>query len=119
VVPAQPNLQALLAQAQQMQSQMLAAQADLAEASVDGQAGGGLVRATVSGTGELRRLVIEPSVVDPADVETLADLVVAAVRDATRAARELAETRLGPLAGGGAGLPDLPDLPGLPGLPGN
>lgn len=106
---AQPNLQALMKQAQQMQSQLIAAQAELAEEQVEGDAGGGLVRATVSGTGELLSLRIDPAAADPTDVETLADLVVAAVRNATRTASERAEARLGPLAGGLGGL-------GLPGM---
>ena len=96
----QPDMQALLAQAQQQ----------LADAQVEGHAGGGLVRATVTGTGEVVSLVIDPKVVDPDDVETLQDLVVAAVRDASRAAGELAQERMGPLTGGlGGGL-------GLPGM---
>ncbi len=95
-----PDLQALLQQAQQMQADMAAAQSDLALTEVTGHAGGGLVTATVTGEGQLLSLVIDPSVVDPADVETLADLIVAAVRDAGRAAAELAEQAMGSVAGG-------------------
>jgi nucleoid-associated protein EbfC len=104
----QPNMQALLKQAQQMQQQMLAAQEELAQTEVQGSAGGGLVTATVTGTGELVALVIDPKAVDPSDTETLADLVVAAVRDANRAAQDLQAKTVGPLAqglGGGLGLP--------------
>jgi hypothetical protein len=54
----------------------------------------------MTGSGELRTLVIDPTAVDPADVETLQDLVVAAIRDAARAAAELTEEKMGPLAGG-------------------
>ncbi|WP_104480849.1 YbaB/EbfC family nucleoid-associated protein [Actinokineospora auranticolor] len=105
-----PDMQAILAQAQKMQEQLLSAQQELADAEVIGTAGGGLVTATVSGAGELRGLVIDPKVVDPEDTETLADLVVAAVRDAGGNAQRLAEEKMGPLAGGlGSGL-------GLPGL---
>ena len=100
----------LLQQAQQMQQQLMAAQEELARTEVTGSAGGNLVTATVTGTGELTALTIAPAAVDPDDVETLQDLVVAAVRDAKRAADELAAQRMGPLAGGlGGGL-------GLPGL---
>lgn len=106
---AQPNMTQLMKQAQQMQAQMLQAQDELADAKVTGSAGGGLVTATVNGTGELLSLVIDPQAVDPDDVETLADLVVAAVRDASRAAQELAAEKMGPLAGGLGGL-------GLPGM---
>jgi nucleoid-associated protein EbfC len=108
-MPAQPNMQQLMKQAQQMQQQLMAAQAELAELEVEGHAGGGLVRATMSGAGELKSLVIDPSAVDPSDVETLQDLVVAAIRDAARASAELTQTKMGPLAGGASGL-------GLPGF---
>ena len=94
----------LLQQAQQMQQQLVAAQEELAQTEVTGSAGGNLVTATVTGTGELTALTIAPAAVDPDDVETLQDLVVAAVRDAKRAADELAAQRMGPLAGG-MGLP--------------
>ena len=96
---------ALLKQAQQMQQQLVAAQQELAHAEVTGTAGGGLVTATMSGDGELTALTIAPAAVDPEDLETLQDLVVAAVRDAKRAADELAAARMGPLAGGLGGAP--------------
>ena len=107
----QPDLSALLQQAQQMQQQLVAAQEELARSEVTGSAGGGLVTATMTGSGELTALTISPDAVDPSDMETLQDLVVAAVRDAKRAADDLAASTMGPLAGGlgGGGL-------GLPGL---
>jgi DNA-binding YbaB/EbfC family protein len=95
-----------------MQQQLMSAQQELAEAEVTGSAGGGLVTAVVSGGGELKSLTIDPKVVDPDDVETLADLIVAAVRDANTKAQGLAAAKMGPLAGGLGG-----DLGGL-GLPG-
>ncbi|MBF9070737.1 YbaB/EbfC family nucleoid-associated protein [Streptacidiphilus fuscans] len=106
----QPDMQALLQQAQQMQQQLARAQADLAAAVFDGSAGGGLVKASVSGAGELKALVIDPKAVDPEDTETLSDLVLAAVRDATAAAQRAAAEKLGPLAQGlgGGGIPGLP-----------
>lgn len=104
-----PNMQQLMKQAQKMQQQMLAAQEELANATVDGSSGGGMVKATVSGAGDLISLTIDPSIVDPEDVETLTDLVVAAVRDASRAAQELAAEKMGPLASGMGGM-------GMPGL---
>jgi DNA-binding YbaB/EbfC family protein len=105
-----PDMQAIMQQAQKMQEQLLNAQQELADAEVQGSAGGGLVTATVSGAGELKALEIDPKVVDPDDTETLADLIVAAVRDAGAQAQKLAETKMGPLAGGlGGGL-------GLPGM---
>ncbi|GAA4412798.1 hypothetical protein GCM10023148_06770 [Actinokineospora soli] len=105
-----PDMQAILQQAQKMQEQLIAAQQKLADAEVEGSAGGGLVKATVSGSGELKALAIDPKVVDPDDVETLSDLVVAAVRDAGANAQRLAEETMGPLAGGlggGFGLPGM------------
>ena len=99
----------LLQQAQQMQQQLVAAQEKLARTEVTGTAGGGLVSATMTGSGDLTALTIAPSAVDPDDLETLQDLVVAAVHDAKRAADELAARTMGPLAGGlgggGLGLP--------------
>ena len=104
----QPNLQQLMKQAQKMQTQLAEAQAELAEAEVTGSAGGGLVTATVSGVGELKALSIDPGAIDVDDVETLQDLVVAAVRDANRAASKLAEETMGPMSGGaGMGIPGL------------
>lgn len=101
------DMSGFLAQAQAMQQQLLNAQQELAETEVSGTAGGDLVKATVTGAGELVGLVIKPEAVDPDDTETLADLVVAAVRDANAQAQALAAAKLGPLAGGlgGSGLP--------------
>lgn len=105
----QPNMQQLMKQAQKMQQQLADAQAELATTEVTGSAGGGLVTATLNGSGELLSLTIDPKAVDPEDVETLQDLVVAAVRDAHRAVGELANEKMGPVTGGLGGL-------GLPGL---
>ncbi|MFF1378433.1 YbaB/EbfC family nucleoid-associated protein [Streptomyces sp. NPDC058308] len=106
----QPNMQQLLQQAQKMQQDLAAAQEELARTEVEGQAGGGLVKATVNGSGELRDLVIDPKAVDPEDTETLADLVVAAVQAANENAQALQQEKLGPLAQGlgGGGIPGLP-----------
>jgi DNA-binding YbaB/EbfC family protein len=93
-------MQHLLKQAQKMQQQLADAQAELAETAVTGSAGGGLVTATVTGHGDLTGLVIDPSVVDPDDVDTLADLVIAAVRAANAEAKEVAAAKLGPVTGG-------------------
>ena len=108
-------MQQILEQAQRMQEQLMAAQQELADAEVTGTAGGGLVTATVSGAGELKALTIDPKVVDPDDIETLADLIVAAVRDAGGKAQNLAADKMGPLAGGIGDATGLGGL-GLPGL---
>lgn len=105
----QPNLQQMMKQAQKMQQQLAAAQAELAETELTGTAGGGLVTVTVTGTGEIRAVKIDPKAVDPDDVETLEDLVLAAVRNANEEARRLTEEKMGPVTGGMSGL-------GLPGF---
>ncbi|GAA1842546.1 YbaB/EbfC family nucleoid-associated protein [Actinomadura bangladeshensis] len=121
----QLNMQELLQQAQAMQEQLFNAQRELAEAEVKGTAGGGLVTATVNGQGEVTGLSIDPKAVDPDDpadtAETIADLVLAAIRDAAREAQRLQQEKMGPLAQGLGGLPggDLPGgFPGLGGGPG-
>jgi DNA-binding YbaB/EbfC family protein len=112
-MPAQPNMQQLLKQAQKMQQQMVSAQQELAETEVSGTAGGGLVTATVTGAGEVLGVKIDPKAVDPDDVESLEDLVVAAIRDASRAAAALAEQTMGPLTQGMGGPLGLSGLPGM------
>nr|WP_206314308.1 YbaB/EbfC family nucleoid-associated protein [Streptomyces coryli] len=104
----QPDMQQLLQQAQKMQQDLAAAQQELAETPVEGTAGGGLVKATVTGGGELKDLTIDPKAVDPEDTETLADLILAAVRDANQAAQQLQQEKLGPLAQGLGGMPGMP-----------
>jgi DNA-binding YbaB/EbfC family protein len=121
-------MQQLLAAAAAMQSQLMSAQQELADTEVAGTAGGGLVRATVNGQGELVDLTIEAAAIDTADPEetaqTLADLVLAAYRDACRSVDELQQQTMAPFAAGlGAGLgaagtPGLSGFPGLPGQPG-
>lgn len=104
----QPNMQDLLQQAQKMQQDLARAQEELAETSVEGLVGGGLVKATVNGSGELLALAIDPKAVDPEDTETLADLVVAAVHAANQNAQQLQQEKLGPLAQGLGGMPGMP-----------
>ena len=91
------NLQRM---AMQMQQEMARVQAELDTMTVDGSAGGGAVRATVTGKQDLVGLVIDPSAVDPADVEMLQDLVMTAVNDALRASREVAEKKMGAVTAG-------------------
>lgn len=99
----------MMRQVQKMQAEMAAAQEALASEVVEASVGGGMVKATVSGTGELQSVSISPDVVDPDDVEMLEDLVTAAVVEAMRMAQEKAAERMGGLT---AGL----DLGGLGGL---
>jgi nucleoid-associated protein EbfC len=99
--------QALLAQALEMQKRLMDAQAEAAEETTDGTAGGGKVRVTMTGAGEVTAVRIDPSVVDPGDVELLEDLVLAALRDAATRVAAAAEARLGSGLLGGGGLGDL------------
>ena len=110
--PGQPDMAMIMQQAQRMQEQLIAAQAELAAAEVTGQAGNGLVQVTMTAAGDVRAVRIDPQVVDPEDVDTLQDLVVGAMHDAARAAQQLQAEKMGPLAGGLGG-----DMGGL-GLPG-
>jgi DNA-binding YbaB/EbfC family protein len=103
------NPQKMMRQMQKMQEDMQRVQTELAQESVTASAGGGAVTARVSGALELLEVVIDPKVVDPEDVELLQDTVVAAVNEAMRSAQQLANQRLGAIAGGLGGL-------GIPGL---
>lgn len=95
-----PDMRQLMQQAQKMQEQLAAAQEELAARTFEGTAGGGVVRATVSGSQELLEVQLDPAVVDPDDIEMLQDLVVAAVNQAIKAAGEAAGAQLGGLTGG-------------------
>ncbi|WP_184080755.1 YbaB/EbfC family nucleoid-associated protein [Nocardiopsis mwathae] len=116
------DMQALLQQAQQMQQQLMEAQQQLDEAKVEGTSGGGLVTVTVSGRGSVEDIRIDPKAVDADDAEetaqTIADLVLAAIRDAEASVEELQQEKMGPLAEGlgGGGLPGGGGMPGLPGF---
>ncbi len=90
----------ILQQAQEMQGKVQQVQAELEQMTVTGAAGGGLVTAEVNGTGAVRRVKIDPSVVNPADVEMLEDLVVVAVTEAQKKAQTQAQERMGALTGG-------------------
>lgn len=97
------DLSQLLAQAQTMQQQLLDAQAKAAEQVVEGHAGGGVVRVVATGGFDFRQVTIDPSVVDPNDVDMLQDLVLAAVRDALAKINDLNAEAMGGLTGGGFG----------------
>jgi DNA-binding YbaB/EbfC family protein len=105
----QPNMQQIMKQAQKMQQQVAQAQAELAETEVTGTAGGGLVTVVVTGLGEFKSVKIDPKAVDPEDVETLEDLVLAAIHNGSEAVRELTEQKMSPATGGLGGL----SLPGF------
>lgn len=100
------DMQRMLAEAQKMQAKLAEAQEGLGDITVDGTAGGGMVKATVTGDMELKELLIDPEAVDPDDVEMLQDMVVAAVNEALRAAQELADSQI-QAATGGLNIPGL------------
>jgi DNA-binding YbaB/EbfC family protein len=86
--------------AQQMQAGIERVQAELATATVEGSAGGGALRVVVTGKQEVVSVTIDPEVATAGDVDILQDLIVAAMNDALREARELAEQKLGAVTGG-------------------
>lgn len=95
-----PDMRQLMKQAQKMQEQLASAQAELAEREFQGSAGGGVVTATVKGSGQVLAVDIDPSVIDPQDPEILGDLVVAAINAALNSVSEVAAEQMGGLAGG-------------------
>jgi nucleoid-associated protein EbfC len=100
------DLNKMMRQVEQMQAEMARVQDELAAETVESSAGGGVVKVTATGAGEIQTITIAPEAIDPEDPELLADMIVGAVNEALRAANELAQSRLGGLAGG-AGLPGL------------
>jgi DNA-binding YbaB/EbfC family protein len=100
------DVNALMKQAQKMQSEMLQAQESLKDELVEASAGGGMVKVKMGGDLTLREIVIDPEAVDPEEAEMLAEMVQAAVNEALRAAQELAESKMGGITGG-LGLPGM------------
>ena len=98
------NMQKLMKEAQKAQRKMAEAQEKLANISVEGSAGGGMVTATATGEGTITAVKIDPSTVDPDDVELLEDLVAAAVNEAQRKAKEVQEAEMGDAMGGLGGM---------------
>ncbi|MGL6175065.1 MAG: YbaB/EbfC family nucleoid-associated protein [Cellulosilyticaceae bacterium] len=95
-----PNMQQLMKQAQKMQKQMEEAQAKLEELEVTATAGGGMVEVTATAKKEIKAIKIKEEVVDTDDIETLEDLVLAAVNEALRQAEELSQKEMGKITGG-------------------
>jgi nucleoid-associated protein EbfC len=102
-VPKQPNMNDLLKQAQKMQEQLMEAQAAAADQVIEGQAGGGVVKVTVTGGMEFQSVQIDPDAVDPDDVAMLEDLVLAAIHDAVSKVNALSQQAMGGLDLGGLG----------------
>ncbi len=110
-MPPRKNVNKMMQQVQQMQEEMQKAQEELAKETVTASAGGGAVKATITGNLELVDLQINPEVVDPEDVEMLQDMVLAAVNEALTSSQDMASKRLGGITGG---LGDMGlNMPGL------
>ena len=97
------DIQGLMKQAQQMQAEMLEAQEKLKDEVVEASAGGGMVKVKMGGDLTLREIVIDPEAIDPEDADLLQEMVQAAVNEGLRAAQELANSKLGGIAGGDLG----------------
>lgn len=106
------NIGQITKMAQQLQAQMAQAQEELRETTLDVTAGGGAVRIVITGAQEVRSIEIDPSAVDPDEVEMLQDLVTSAVNEAISRSKQLERERMAGVAGG-MGLPGMPGLPGL------
>lgn len=102
----QPNLNQMMKQLQQAQSQMAEEQEKLKTEIVEASAGGGMVHVKITGDQQITEVTIDPQAVDPEDVEMLQDMVLAATNEAIRSSQALAEQRLGGIAGG-LGLPGM------------
>ena len=105
------NVTQIARMAQQLQAQMAQAQEELRETTLEATAGGGAVRVVITGGQQIRTIEIDPAAVDPAEVEMLQDLVVAAVNEAITRSKELERDRMATVAGG-IGLPGMPGLGG-------
>jgi nucleoid-associated protein EbfC len=103
------DVNALMKQAQQMQTEMLKAQEGLKDEVVEASAGGGMVKVKMGGDLTLREISIDPDAIDPEEAELLSEMVQAAVNEGLRAAQELASSKMGGITGGMGGM-------GLPGM---
>ncbi len=105
------NIGQIAKMAQQMQAQMAQVHAELRETTLEATAGGGAVRVVITGAQEVRAIEIDPSAIDPEEVEMLQDLVMTAVNDAIARSKQLSDERLASIAGG-MGLPGMPGMGG-------
>ena len=106
------NIGQIAKMAQQMQTQMAQAQEELKSTTLEASAGGGAVKIVITGAQEVRSVEIDPSAVDPDEVEMLQDLVMTAINEAITRSKELEKERMGAIAGG-MGIPGMPGLPGF------
>ncbi|REJ35600.1 MAG: YbaB/EbfC family nucleoid-associated protein [Bacillota bacterium] len=103
------NMGRMLKQVQKMQADMMRVQEELAQKTVEAAAGGGMVKVVANGHQEIVSIAIDPEAVDPEDVEMLQDMVLAAVNEALRSAKEMAADEMAKVTGG-------LNIPGMPGL---
>lgn len=108
-VPKGPSMNEMLRQAQKMQSDMQAKQAELEAIEYDVQAGGGVVKVKINGKREILNIEIEPEIVDPDDIETLSDVLTAAINEAIKKVDKTTDEEMGKITGGMGGM-------GLPGM---
>lgn len=109
-VPQGPSMNAMLKQAQKMQEDMAALQAELKEREYEISAGGGAVKIKINGKKEILSLEISPEIVDPDDVETLSDILTAGINEAIRRVEETSQREMEKITSG------MPGMPGMPGL---
>ena len=108
-IPKGPSMNDMLKQAQKMQEDMANLQAELEEREYDISAGGGAVNLKINGKKQITELNIAPEIVDPDDVETLADIIIAAVNEGISKVEKVSETEMGKITGGiGMGMPSMP-----------
>ena len=108
------DLNALMQQAQQMQEKLQAAQQRLAESTVDGTSGGGMVHVTLSGAGDMKGVVLDESLLQPGEAEIVSDLIVAAHADAKKKLDEMQALVMQEAAGPLAGMGGMGGMPGFP-----
>lgn len=108
MIPGGGNMNQMLKQVQKMQAQMLKAQEEVAQKTVEGSAGGGAVKVVVSGDKHVKSITLSKDVVDPEDIDMLQDLILLAINDGMKKAEEMSEAEMKKVMPGG-----MPKIPGL------
>lgn len=101
------NMDKLMKQAQKMQAQIAVAQEELAAMTIEGASGGGMVRVTANGHGEILSVIISPEVVRADEVDMLEDMVLSAIKDAASKSKDIAAKKMNSVTGGMGGIPGL------------
>lgn len=108
MIPGGGNMNQMLKQVQKMQQNMVKAQEEIAKKSVEGTAGGGIVKVVVSGDKKVQSITLAKEAVDPDDIEMLQDLIMVAINDGIKKAEDMAEAEMKKVMPGG-----MPRIPGL------